>query len=90
MQNCPSAVHKIYFGEKGDGGGGTAQFHSQPCHWVWVNGKLLATASLPQAKQPPLRTAQEAEWAPESVWTFWKAKNFSAPPVIEHAFGQSL
>jgi hypothetical protein len=34
-----------------------------------VGGQLHALVALPQEKEPRVPTGQEAEWAPEPVWT---------------------
>jgi hypothetical protein len=45
-----------------------------------VSGQLNA----PARKKSPVPIEQEAEWAPEPVWTFWRIENF-APTGIRPA-----
>jgi hypothetical protein len=40
-----------------------------------VSGQLRAPAALPPGKEPPVPIGQEAECAPESVWTLWRREN---------------
>lgn len=42
--------------------------HSQPRHYMVVNGKLHAPADLPQEKPVPIE--KEAGWVPETIRTF--------------------
>jgi hypothetical protein len=37
-----------------------------------MSGHLHALAALSLGKEPPVPIGQEAEWAPEPVWTLWK------------------
>jgi hypothetical protein len=36
-----------------------------------VSGQLHAPAALPPGKEPLVPIGEEAEWAPEPVWTRW-------------------
>jgi hypothetical protein len=36
-----------------------------------VGGQFQAPVDLFREKEPPLPIRQEAEWAPEPVWTLW-------------------
>jgi hypothetical protein len=36
-----------------------------------VSGQLHTTVALPEGKEPPVTTEEEAEWVPEQVMTLW-------------------
>ena len=42
-----------------------------------VSGQLYALAALPTEKEPFLPIKEEAGWAPEPVWMFWRGQNLS-------------
>jgi hypothetical protein len=44
-----------------------------------VSGQLHAPAALPPAKEPRVPIGEEAGWAPEPVWVWWKIVKFPAP-----------
>ena len=47
-----------------------------------VSGQLYALAALPTRKEPLLPIKEEAGWALEPVWMFWRRQNLS------HLLGQ--
>jgi hypothetical protein len=47
-----------------------------------MSGQLNIPAALLQENNP-LPIEQEAEWAPEPVWTFWGRKKSLAPTTIQ-------
>jgi hypothetical protein len=51
-------------------------------------GQVHAPATLPPGKQPPVPIVQEAEWAPEPLWTRWGGEKTPAlatnrTPVVQ-------
>jgi hypothetical protein len=44
--------------------------------WRWVVS-FTPRSLHPQKKEPPVHIGQEVGWAPESVWTTWKERNFA-------------
>jgi len=53
-----------------------------------LRGQLHALAALPQVKMHTVPFRQEAEWAPEPVWTRWRREKIPAPggngiPVVQ-------
>jgi hypothetical protein len=44
-----------------------------------VSCQLHAPTTLPQGKESPVPIGQEAEWAPEPVWTLWSREKSFAP-----------
>jgi hypothetical protein len=49
-----------------------------------VSGQLHTPAALPPGKEPLVPTEQEAEWAPEMVWTRGEEQENSEPlPGLE-------
>jgi hypothetical protein len=50
-------------------------------------GELQAPVALPPEKEHPVPTAQEPEWTPQPVWTFWRTSEISfSLPDIEQQF----
>jgi hypothetical protein len=49
-----------------------------------ASGQLRAPAALLLRKKPVL-IEQEAGWAPEQVWTFWRREKFLTPTGIRVA-----
>jgi hypothetical protein len=45
----------------------------------WRCVQLHTLAVLSPEKQRPVSTVQEAEWAPEPVWTFWRREKSPTP-----------
>jgi hypothetical protein len=47
-----------------------------------VSGQLHALAVLLLAKEPPVATEEEAEWAPEPASMLWRRENYLTPARI--------
>jgi hypothetical protein len=48
-----------------------------------VSGFFHAPSALPPRIEPPVPTGQEAEWAPEAVWTLYRV-NYPGSQVIKN------